>query len=122
MDEAERLGVKYVVSPECGHAYGAIRWAGPNLLGRSFGFEVIHIIELLDRLRAEGKLPVGDKDGRRMTLHDPLPDRAPGRVAEGTAQPAGRGVLEFRRDEGRRHRQSLLRRRGACRPTRVPRS
>ncbi|MFC6687865.1 (Fe-S)-binding protein [Jhaorihella thermophila] len=71
VDEAERLGVKYVVSPECGHAYGAIRWAGPNLLGRSFGFEVIHIIELLDRLRAEGKLPVGDKDGRRMTLHDP---------------------------------------------------
>lgn len=71
VDEAERLGVKYVISPECGHAYGAIRWAGPNLLGRTFGFEVIHIIELLDRLRAEGKLPVGDKDGRRMTLHDP---------------------------------------------------
>ncbi len=71
VDEAERLGVKYVISPECGHAYGAIRWSGPNLLGRTFDFEVVHIIELLDRLRAEGKIPPGDKDGRRMTLHDP---------------------------------------------------
>ena len=35
VDEAERLGVKYVISPECGHAYGAIRWAGPNLIGRT---------------------------------------------------------------------------------------
>lgn len=71
VDEAERLGVKYVISPECGHAYGAIRWAGPNLIGRTFDFEVLHIVELLDRLRREGKIPPGKKDGRRMTLHDP---------------------------------------------------
>jgi len=71
VDEAERLGVKYVIAPECGHAYGAIRWAGPNLIGRPFKFEVIHIIELLDRLRREGKIPAGKKDGRKMTLHDP---------------------------------------------------
>ena len=69
--EAERLGVKQVVTPECGHAYGAIRWAGPNLLGRAFDFEVVHIIELLDRLRAAGRLPPGPPDARRMTLHDP---------------------------------------------------
>ena len=71
VDEAERLGVKHVISPECGHAYGALRWAGPNLIGRQFGFEVVHIIELLDRLRAEGRIPAGTKDGRRLTLHDP---------------------------------------------------
>ena len=71
VDEAERLGVKHVISPECGHAYGALRWAGPNLIGRQFGFEVVHIIELLDRLRAEGRIPAGPKDGRRLTLHDP---------------------------------------------------
>lgn len=71
VDEAERLGVKYVISPECGHAYGAIRWSGPNLVGRRFNFEVVHIVELLDRLRAEGRIPPGDKDSRRMTLHDP---------------------------------------------------
>ena len=71
VDGAAKLGVKYVISPECGHAYGAIRWAGPNLMGKTFDFEVVHILELLDRLRAEGKLPVAKKDGRRMTLHDP---------------------------------------------------
>ena len=71
VDEAERLGVKYVISPECGHAYGAIRWAGPNLIGRTFNFEVLHIVELLDKLRREGKIPPGEKDGRKMTMHDP---------------------------------------------------
>ncbi|MCA0869835.1 (Fe-S)-binding protein [Seohaeicola saemankumensis] len=71
VDEAERLGVKYVISPECGHAYGAIRWAGPNLIGRTFDFEVLHIIELLDRLRRDGLIPAGKKDERRLTLHDP---------------------------------------------------
>ncbi|MBL0124065.1 MAG: hypothetical protein IPP88_15510 [Betaproteobacteria bacterium] len=26
VDVAERLKVKYVISPECGHAYSALRW------------------------------------------------------------------------------------------------
>lgn len=71
VDEAERLEVKNVISPECGHAYGALRWAGPNLIGRPFKFNVVHIIELLDQLRRDGKIPAGEKDTRRMTLHDP---------------------------------------------------
>ena len=71
VDAAEELGVKYVISPECGHAYGAIRWAGPNMMGRPFKFEVVHIIELLDQLRREGRIPAGARDGRKMTLHDP---------------------------------------------------
>lgn len=71
VDEAERLGVKYVISPECGHAYGALRWSGPNLIGRTYDFKVVHIIELLDQLRREGKIPPGKKDHRKMTLHDP---------------------------------------------------
>ena len=71
VEAAEDLGVKNVISPECGHAYGAIRWAGPNLMGREFKFEVVHIIELLDQLRREGRIPAGEKDNRRMTLHDP---------------------------------------------------
>lgn len=71
VDEAERLGVKYLISPECGHAYGAIRWAGPNLIGRMFNFEVLHILELLDKLKAEGRIPSGERDSRKMTLHDP---------------------------------------------------
>ena len=71
VNTAEELKVKYLISPECGHAYGAIRWAGPNMLGRPFKFEVVHIIELLDQLRREGRIPAGPKDGRKMTLHDP---------------------------------------------------
>lgn len=71
VEAAEKLNVKYVISPECGHAYGAIRWAGPNLVGKPFSFEVVHIIELLDQLRREGRLADGKKDTRRMTLHDP---------------------------------------------------
>ncbi len=71
VEAAEELGVKYVISPECGHAYGALRWEGPNLMGRSYKFEVVHILEVLDQLRREGRLPMREKDTRRITLHDP---------------------------------------------------
>jgi len=71
VDAAEKLGVKGVISPECGHAYQALRWEGPNLIGRPYNFEVIHIIELLDKLRAEGKLKTKGKNGQKLTFHDP---------------------------------------------------
>jgi len=68
---AEKLKVKSVISPECGHAYMAIRWEGPNLVGRPFSFEVIHILELLDTLRKEGRLKLQGKETERLTYHDP---------------------------------------------------
>jgi Fe-S oxidoreductase len=68
---AERLKVKTVISPECGHAYTALRWEGPNLIGRPYPFQVIHIIELLDQLRAEGRLHTEGTEKARMTFHDP---------------------------------------------------
>ncbi|GAB5605554.1 (Fe-S)-binding protein [Sideroxyarcus sp. TK5] len=68
---AERLKVKYVISPECGHAFTALRWEGPNLIGRPFPFKVIHIIELLDELRSSGRLKTEGVDETRMTFHDP---------------------------------------------------
>lgn len=71
VDGAEKLGVKVVISPECGHAYTAIRWEGPNLIGKAYPFEVIHIIELLDQLRREGKLKTEGMDNTRQTFHDP---------------------------------------------------
>ena len=71
VNAAEKLGVKGVISPECGHAFQAIRWEGPNLIGREYPFEVVHIIELLDKLRAEGKLKTKGKDHDRITFHDP---------------------------------------------------
>ncbi len=71
VNAAERLGVKYVISPECGHAYTAIRWEGPNLIGRPYRFETIHILELLDQLQAEGRLRLVGKNDTPMTFHDP---------------------------------------------------
>jgi Fe-S oxidoreductase len=68
---AERLKVKTVISPECGHAYTAIRWEGPNLVGRRFNFKVQHILEVLDELRAQGLLKTEGMDDTRLTFHDP---------------------------------------------------
>jgi Fe-S oxidoreductase len=71
VNAAEELGVKYVISPECGHAYTAIRWDGPNLIKRPYKFEVVHILELLDQLRAEGRLRTEGIETERLTFHDP---------------------------------------------------
>ncbi len=68
---ADRLKVKCVISPECGHAYTALRWDGPNLVGRPFGFEVKHILEVLDELRRAGRLPMQGTVDKPLTYHDP---------------------------------------------------
>lgn len=71
VESAEKLGVKYVISPECGHAYTAIRWEGANLIGRPYKFKVVHILELLDQLVAQGKIKTKGKRTERITFHDP---------------------------------------------------
>lgn len=68
---AEKLKVKTVISPECGHAYTAIRWEGPNLLNKKFTFKVQHILEVLDELRAAGLLKTKGKEEAKLTFHDP---------------------------------------------------
>lgn len=68
---AEKLKVKSVISPECGHAYAAIRWDGPNFIGRPYNFKVIHILELLDELQRSGRLKMSGKETARLTFHDP---------------------------------------------------
>lgn len=68
---AEKLGVKTVISPECGHAYTTMRWDAPNILGRPLPFRVVHIMELLDQLRAEGRLRTSGTLDERLTYHDP---------------------------------------------------
>jgi len=71
VDAAEKLKVKTVISPECGHAYMAIRWDGPNLIGKPFDFKVRHILEILDEFRKEGRLKVTGKESQKLTYHDP---------------------------------------------------
>jgi len=71
VEGAERLKVKTVISPECGHAYTALRWEGPNLIGRPFTFKVQHIVEVLDELRTQGLLKTEGFETDRLTFHDP---------------------------------------------------
>lgn len=68
---AEKLKVKTVISPECGHAYTAIRWEGPNLMGKPFSFRVRHILEVLDEFRKDGLLKTAGFEDAKMTFHDP---------------------------------------------------
>jgi len=71
VDAAEKLKVKTVISPECGHAYMAIRWEGPNLVGKPFSFKVRHILEVLDELRKDGRLKTTGMESQKLTYHDP---------------------------------------------------
>ena len=68
---AESLKVKYVISPECGHAYTTIRWDAPNFLKRKLPFKVMHIMEVLDQLRADGRLKLKSSFPQSVTYHDP---------------------------------------------------
>lgn len=71
VDAAVKLGVKNVISPECGHAYTAIRWEGPNLIGKPYPFRVFHIIEVLEELRSTGRIKTEGKETDRLSMHDP---------------------------------------------------
>jgi len=82
VNAAEKLKVKAVISPECGHAYFAIRWEGPNLIGKPFNFKVLHIMELMDQLREEGRLKTTGKETQRLTYHDPCQITRRGGVVE----------------------------------------
>lgn len=93
---AERLKVKCVISPECGHAFTAIRWEGPNLMGRPFGFEVKHILEVLDELHQAGKLKTRGKDKRPLTYHDPCQIARRGGVVEQPRRLLGEVATDFR--------------------------
>ena len=71
VNAAEKLNVKAVISPECGHAFSAIRWEGPNLIGRPYKFQVVHILEVLDNLRQAGRLRTKGMEDTALTFHDP---------------------------------------------------
>ena len=70
VDAAEELGTKILVIPECGHAYGILRWSGANILGRPLPFQVMHITEALAQLKREGRLEFR-KHKDSITYHDP---------------------------------------------------
>lgn len=70
VNAAESVGAKTVVIPECGHAFGVLRWSAANMLGRSLPFEVKHISEFLAQLKRDGRLKLKPMD-EAVTYHDP---------------------------------------------------
>ncbi len=67
---AEAVGAKTVVIPECGHAYGVMRWGSANILGHPLPFEVLHITEFMAKLKREGRLKLKPLK-EAFTYHDP---------------------------------------------------
>ena len=59
-----------VILPECGHAYGALRWQGANIHGKPLPFKVLHISEFLAESVRNGRLKL-KRIGKSLTYHDP---------------------------------------------------
>lgn len=72
VNEARRLGVKTLLSTECGHGFKILRKDAETWLGESLGFEVISVVELAYRYVREGRLSLspGSVDAK-VTYHDP---------------------------------------------------
>ncbi len=70
VNAAESVGAELVIIPECGHAYGALRWTGAKILGRALPFAVQHITEYLADAKAAGKLKL-KPFAESITYHDP---------------------------------------------------
>jgi Fe-S oxidoreductase len=88
IDAAISCGAKLVLLPECGHAYGALRWQGAAMYGKPLPFRVQHISEYLAEVIGSGRLKVSKVD-KAVTFHDPC------QVSRrGGATPAPRVVLE----------------------------
>lgn len=68
---ATDLEVSNIISPECGHAYTAIRWESANLIGKPIPFRIVHIVELLDELKRNGRISTTGKTDVKLTFHDP---------------------------------------------------
>jgi len=72
ISKAIEIGAKTVIVPECGHAYPALRWDGPNAYGEVLPFEVLAISEFLGQQVQSGRLKLKKigKD-KKVTFHDP---------------------------------------------------
>lgn len=72
VDTAKRLGVKSILSTECGHGYKILRKDAGQMIGEPLGLEVTSVVELAHRYFKEGTLRLrkGAID-ERVTYHDP---------------------------------------------------
>ncbi|MEZ0361290.1 MAG: (Fe-S)-binding protein [Hydrogenobacter sp.] len=71
LEGAKDLGIKYIIAPECGHAYQSMRFIAPNVFPTDWKFEVLNIVEFIDRMIKEGRLSIkGKVIKERVTIHD----------------------------------------------------
>jgi Fe-S oxidoreductase len=71
-DDMARLGCSTLVLGECGHGFASFRWEGPRWLRERYGFEVVSVLELVDRYLREGRIALDPaRNPKRVTLHDP---------------------------------------------------
>lgn len=72
VDTARRLGVKAVVSTECGHGYKILKKDAEEVIGEPLGFEVTSVVELAHRHFKDGTLKLGKGViDESVTYHDP---------------------------------------------------
>ncbi len=72
VETARKLGVKAIITTECGHGFKIIRHDAEEMIGEPLGFEVLSIVELAYQYWKEGKLKLrkGAIEGK-VTYHDP---------------------------------------------------
>jgi Fe-S oxidoreductase len=70
IDTAIACEAKTMILPECGHAYGALRWSGANIYGKPLPFDVLHISEFLAENVKSGRIRL-KKLPKSITFHDP---------------------------------------------------
>ncbi|HTQ77999.1 MAG TPA: (Fe-S)-binding protein [Burkholderiales bacterium] len=70
INAALACGARTLLLPECGHAYGAMRWQGANMYGKPLPFRVLHVTEFLADAVRGGRLKLKPLAGS-ITFHDP---------------------------------------------------
>ena len=71
-EAAADLGVKRIVMGECGHAFRSIYDVGNRWVSWAMPpFEVVHALEFYHELLTGGRITIGEKYAKKVTLHDP---------------------------------------------------
>ena len=70
IDATIAVGAKALILPECGHAYGAMRWEAANDYGQPLPFKIQHISEFLAEQVQAGVLVLRAME-TSATFHDP---------------------------------------------------
>ena len=71
-DEVKNLGCKTLILGECGHGTRALRWESPNYMKETPQFEMVSLVELLEKYIKTGRIKL-DKtlNTKKYPMHDP---------------------------------------------------